>query len=79
MVLGGKWSKSEKERSSVTSSIKSQSIAQNGPGPNADMHSAAEHYNRALAAIRAGDWTEFGTEMKKLGEQLSKPSDSAHP
>jgi hypothetical protein len=43
------------------------------------MHSAAEHYNRALAAIRAGDWTEFGTEMKKLGDQLSKPSDSAHP
>ena len=56
-----------------------QSIAQNGPAPTADMHSAAEHYNRALAAIRAGDWTEFGTEMKKLGDQLSKPSDSAHP
>ena len=56
-----------------------QSIAQNGPGPTADMHSAADHYNRALAAIRAGDWTEFGTEMKKLGDQLSKPSDSAHP
>jgi uncharacterized membrane protein (UPF0182 family) len=54
-----------------------QSIAQNIP--NTDMHSAAEHYNRALAAIRAGDWTEFGTEMKKLGDQLSKPSDSAHP
>src|SRR5882757_4407700 len=63
----------------VTSQPVPQSIAQNGPAPTADMHSAAEHYNRALAAIRAGDWTEFGTEMKKLGDQLSKPSDSAHP
>ncbi|HWN58131.1 MAG TPA: UPF0182 family protein, partial [Methylomirabilota bacterium] len=63
----------------VTSQPAPQSIAQNGPAPTADMHSAAEHYNRALAAIRAGDWTEFGTEMKKLGDQLSKPSDSAHP
>ena len=63
----------------VTNEPAAQSIAQNGPGPTADMHSAAEHYNRALAAIRAGDWTEFGTEMKKLGDQLSKPSDSAHP
>jgi len=63
----------------VTSQPAPQSIAQNSPGPTADMHSAAEHYNRALAAIRAGDWTEFGTEMKKLGEQLSKPSDSPHP
>jgi uncharacterized membrane protein (UPF0182 family) len=61
----------------VTTEPAPQSIAQNIP--NADMHSAAEHYNRALAAIRAGDWTEFGTEMKKLGEQLSKPSDSARP
>jgi uncharacterized membrane protein (UPF0182 family) len=63
----------------VTTEPGPQSIAQNGPSPNADMHDAAEHYNRALAAIRAGDWTEFGTEMKKLGDQLSKPSDSAHP
>jgi len=63
----------------VTTQPPPQSIAQNSPAPTADMHSAAEHYNRALAAIRAGDWTEFGTEMKKLGDQLSKPSDSAHP
>jgi len=63
----------------VTSQPAPQSIAQNGPAPTADMHNAAEHYNRALAAIRADDWTEFGTEMKKLGDQLSKPSDSAHP
>lgn len=43
-----------------------------------DMQSAALHYNRALAAIRTGDWTEFGAEMKKLGEELSA-SNTAHP
>ena len=46
---------------------------------NADMQSAAQHYSRALAALRAGDWSEFGAEMKKLGDQLSAPSNSAHP
>jgi uncharacterized membrane protein (UPF0182 family) len=56
-----------------------QSLAQ-GPGPGkADMTSAAQHYNRAMDAIRAGDWTAFGTEMKALGDELSKPSDSGHP
>jgi uncharacterized protein len=47
--------------------------------PKADMQSAADHYNRALSAIRAGDWSEFGAEMKKLGNDLSTPSDSPHP
>lgn len=58
-----------------------QSIAQGaGAGaPKADMQSAAQHYNRALEAIRAGDWTAFGAEMKQLGDELSKPSNPAHP
>jgi hypothetical protein len=38
-----------------------------------------QHYNKAMDAIRAGDWTAFGTEMKALGDELSKPSDSDHP
>jgi uncharacterized membrane protein (UPF0182 family) len=45
----------------------------------ADMQSAAQHYNRAMDAIRAGDWTAFGAEMKALGDELSKPSDSGRP
>jgi uncharacterized membrane protein (UPF0182 family) len=53
-----------------------QSIA--AGAPKADMQSAAQHYNRALEAIRAGDWTAFGAEMKALGDELSKPSDSGH-
>jgi uncharacterized membrane protein (UPF0182 family) len=47
--------------------------------PKADMQSATQHYSRALAAIRAGDWSEFGAEMKKLGDDLATPSDSTHP
>jgi uncharacterized membrane protein (UPF0182 family) len=47
--------------------------------PKADMQSAADHYNRALSAIRAGDWPEFGAEMKKLGDALSSHPDSTHP
>jgi hypothetical protein len=43
------------------------------------MQSAAQHYNRAMEAIRAGDWTAFGAEMKALGDELSKPSNPAHP
>ena len=57
-----------------------QSIAQGGnvAAGKADMQSAAQHYNRAMDAIRAGDWTAFGAEMKALGDELSKPSDSGH-
>ena len=56
-----------------------QSIAAGAGAPKADMQSAAQHYNRAMEAIRAGDWTAFGTEMKALGDELSKPPDSGHP
>jgi len=64
----------------IATQLAPQSIAQ-GPsvGGKADMTSAAQHYNRAMDAIRAGDWTAFGTEMKALGDELSKPSDPGHP
>jgi uncharacterized membrane protein (UPF0182 family) len=65
----------------ITTQLAPQSIAQGlgVGGGKADMTSAAQHYNRAMDAIRAGDWTSFGTEMKALGDELSKPSDSGHP
>ena len=47
--------------------------------PKAEMGSAAQHYNRAMEAIRAGDWTAFGAEMKALGDELSKPANPGHP
>ncbi|HYL58345.1 MAG TPA: UPF0182 family protein [Candidatus Acidoferrales bacterium] len=42
--------------------------------PQADLQGAAEHYNRAMAAVKAGDWAEFGVEMKKLGDALTPQS-----
>jgi hypothetical protein len=36
--------------------------------------SAASHYNRALKALSAGNWTEFGTEMQQLGQDLGQDS-----
>jgi uncharacterized protein len=39
----------------------------------AELTSAADHYSKALQALRAGDWTEFGTEMQKLGDTLGPP------
>jgi uncharacterized membrane protein (UPF0182 family) len=63
----------------ISSESPPESIAQNGQTGKADMSIAAQHYNRAMDAIRAGDWTAFGAEMKALGDELSKPSDSGHP
>jgi uncharacterized protein len=42
--------------------------------PQADLQGAAEHYNRAMAAVKSGDWAEFGVEMKKLGDALAPQS-----
>jgi uncharacterized protein len=56
-----------------------QSIAQGGPVGPAGMQSASQHYSRAMDAIRAGDWTAFGAEMKALGDELSKSSNPNHP
>ncbi len=39
--------------------------------------SAAEHYGRALEALKAGDWTRFGSEMQALGNELNRPPNSA--
>jgi uncharacterized membrane protein (UPF0182 family) len=36
---------------------------------------AASHYQRALEALRAGDWSAFGSEMQKLGQELGKPKE----
>ena len=44
-----------------------------------DLQGASQHYNRAMTALRAGDWSEFGIEMKKLGDQLSPPGNPTHP
>jgi hypothetical protein len=44
-----------------------------GPGKStAGLTSASDHYSRALEALRAGDWTQFGAEMQKLGTALGQ-------
>jgi hypothetical protein len=51
------------------------------PPPSAargDLTGASMHYNRALAALRTGDWAQFGNEMQQLGTQLGQPADAAH-
>ena len=44
-----------------------------GTVAGADLGSAAYHYDKALKALRAGDWPQFGAEMQKLGETLQNP------
>jgi len=43
-----------------------------------DLTGASMHYNRALSALRTGDWTQFGNEMQQLGAELGQPADSTH-
>jgi uncharacterized membrane protein (UPF0182 family) len=33
---------------------------------------ARAHYDRAIAAQRAGDWAKYGEEIKALGEVLQR-------
>jgi uncharacterized membrane protein (UPF0182 family) len=40
------------------------------PVPAGGLRAATQHYNRALEALRAGDWTAFGSEMQALGREL---------
>ena len=41
-------------------------------------HRRPNHYNRALKALSAGNWTEFGTEMQQLGQDLGQNPAGAH-
>jgi len=43
------------------------------------IKAASEHYNQAMAALKAGDWTQFGNEMQKLGATLGQPDASPRP
>jgi uncharacterized membrane protein (UPF0182 family) len=52
------------------------------PGPatgplSGRAREALDHYDRAIAKLKAGDWSGFGTELNALGpllQQLSRPS-----
>ncbi len=36
------------------------------------IRQASEHYDRAIAAQRAGDWSTYGSEMQKVGQLLGR-------
>jgi uncharacterized membrane protein (UPF0182 family) len=36
------------------------------------IRQAADHYDRAIAAQRAGDWSTYGNEMRQVGELLRR-------
>jgi len=41
------------------------------------LAAARDHYERAVAAQRAGDWAKYGEELGKLGEALGRASANA--
>jgi uncharacterized membrane protein (UPF0182 family) len=58
--------------------IKAPQLPVAGPPVTASpgLQAAATHYSRAIAALKRGDWTSFGAEMRELGEELGQPADS---
>ncbi|MGH7841654.1 MAG: UPF0182 family protein, partial [Candidatus Binataceae bacterium] len=40
------------------------------------LSTAADHYQRALDALKQGDWPRFGAEMQSLGSELARPPNS---
>jgi uncharacterized protein len=41
------------------------------------LEAASHHYDRALEALKSGDWNAFGQEMQALGKQLGGNRDSS--
>ena len=62
----------------VTTAMASGGAAKPPPAVKGDLTGASMHYNRALAALRTGDWAQFGIEMQQLGTELGQPADSGH-
>src|SRR5271157_368994 len=66
----------------VVAEVKSQPLNPAGavtPPTQASAAAAAEHYNRAIKALSAGNWTDFGTEMQQLGQELGQnPGGASH-
>jgi hypothetical protein len=62
----------------VTTAMTSGSTAKAPAAVKGDLIGASMHYNRALAALRTGDWAQFGIEMQQLGAELGQPADSGH-
>jgi uncharacterized membrane protein (UPF0182 family) len=46
------------------------------PITSGSLDAASHHYERALEALKTGDWNAFGQEMQALGKQLGGKQDS---
>ena len=79
-TLSSLFTSREGEAPPVVAAVAPQASSPTGappPPPHAAMHgagseSAAAHYNRALKALSAGNWNEFGSEMQQLGNDLGQ-------
>ena len=79
-TLSSLFTSREGEPPPVVAAIAPQASSPTGappPPPTSPMQgpasaSAAAHYNRALKALSAGNWTEFGSEMQQLGNDLGQ-------
>jgi uncharacterized membrane protein (UPF0182 family) len=49
-----------------------EAVAGAVPAIPGNLKAASDHYNRALEALRSGDWKAFGTEMQALGHELGE-------
>src|SRR5215472_3003223 len=49
-----------------------------GAPAGADLQSASQHYNRAMEALKTGNWTAFGAEMQALGQELGQRGAQPH-
>jgi uncharacterized membrane protein (UPF0182 family) len=50
------------------------------PGPATDLVATAkDHYDRAVQALRAGNWAEYGEQIRLLGEVLNRLSRRQEP
>jgi uncharacterized membrane protein (UPF0182 family) len=57
---------------------KAGAIAAGAAAPmiSGSLEAAAQHYDRALEALKTGDWNAFGREMQALGKELGGKRDS---
>lgn len=63
----------------VASAATASAATQPGPALAPTLSGVSVHYQRALDALRQGDWTRFGTEMQQLGDALRPTGPPSHP
>lgn len=71
-IFGGNTSDLPAARSDTAGSLPAAVEKVAGPGTSPFIQQAREHYDRALAAQRAGEWATYGDEIRKLGEALKQ-------